>query len=566
MADWSTACLDWEERLTHGRSLVPDLPLFDEPAARALRVFKRLRVPDLIGKPPLGDVCGDWFFPIVAAIFGSYDPVTRQRMLQEFFLLVPKGNSKSSYCGPVMLTAAIVNERPEAEFQIVAPTLNVANIAFRQAVGTVKADPELVKLFHVREHVRQIVHRTTGAVLAIKAADTDTVTGGKVVGTMVDETHVFAKKSNAADIFVELRGALAKRPDGFLLQTTTQSKEPPSGVFRTELANARDVRDGKISLPMLAVLYEYPDEILDGHKWRHDRKLWAMVNPNMGRSVNEDYLDRELEKADSENGSAEQRLLIASQHFNVEIGLRMRGDAWSAADLWEGAGDPTLTLDELLARSEVAVAGIDGGGLDDLFGLAVAGRDKVTKQWLFWAHAWCVKRVLDLRKDIAPKLLDFAGDGDLTICDTGTAIIAGVVEYLVRVRASDLFPARSAIGLDPQAMGPLCDALSDAGFVIASDGAHGQVVAVAQGYKLSSAVWSLEFKLYDSELVHAGRPMMAWCVGNVRAEQKGNAVYMTKETAGKAKIDPLVALLNAAKLMERSPEAVSTCVPEIVFL
>ena len=31
-------------------------------------------------------------------------------------------------------------------------------------------------------------------------------------------------RSNAAEVFVELRGALTKRPDGFLFQTTTQSQ------------------------------------------------------------------------------------------------------------------------------------------------------------------------------------------------------------------------------------------------------------------------------------------------------------------------------------------------------
>jgi hypothetical protein len=27
---WNTACPDWEERLLAGRSLVPDLPLFED--------------------------------------------------------------------------------------------------------------------------------------------------------------------------------------------------------------------------------------------------------------------------------------------------------------------------------------------------------------------------------------------------------------------------------------------------------------------------------------------------------------------------------------------------------
>ena len=42
---------------------------------------------------------------------------------------------------------------------------------------------------------------------------------------------LLAKKPRADQVFVEVRGALAARPDGFLVQLTTQSKEPPAGVF-----------------------------------------------------------------------------------------------------------------------------------------------------------------------------------------------------------------------------------------------------------------------------------------------------------------------------------------------
>ena len=61
--DWDTSCPDWEERILDGRSLVPELPLYEAEAAKALRVFKRLRLPDVIGTPTLGEVCGPWFFP-----------------------------------------------------------------------------------------------------------------------------------------------------------------------------------------------------------------------------------------------------------------------------------------------------------------------------------------------------------------------------------------------------------------------------------------------------------------------------------------------------------------------
>ena len=167
-----------------------------------------------------------------------------------------------------MLTALIRNYRPEAELTLIAPTKDVADRAFRQASGSIRLDAKLSKLFHIQRHVRSITHRTTGAVLLIRAADTDVITGSKSTFTLVDETHVFADHSRAADVFLELRGALAARQDGFLFQITTQSKRSPAGVFRQELHNARDVRDGRLDLPLLPVLYEFPRAMLESDEWR----------------------------------------------------------------------------------------------------------------------------------------------------------------------------------------------------------------------------------------------------------------------------------------------------------
>jgi phage terminase large subunit-like protein len=108
---------------------------------------------------------------------------------------------------------------------------------------------------------------------------------------------------------------------------------------------------------------------------------------------------------------------VLAKYLNVEIGLRLRRDRWRGADHWQAAGDRTLTLESLLERSEVVVIGVDGGGLDDLYGLCVAGRERGTGRWLYWTKAWVWPDALKQRKKIASTLHDFMNDGDLVLCE-----------------------------------------------------------------------------------------------------------------------------------------------------
>src|ERR1019366_2281023 len=412
---WDTSCPEWEARLMGGRSLVPELPLFESEAARALRTFKRLHIPDMIGQPTIGEVGGPWLFPIVEAVFGSFDPALGRRIVQEYFLLIAKKNSKTTSGASIMITALLMNTRPDAEFVLIAPTKEIADIALNYAAGIINTDESLQKLFHVQKHIRRITHRGNDARLVVKASDTDVITGGKQVGTLIDELHVLSNKSNAADVIVEIRGALAARPDGFLIFVTTQSKRPPSGVFKAELEKARDIRDGKLQYPMLPILYELPRRLSINDGWKKS-ETWQLVNPNLGRSVDEAYLERELRAA--ERTGKEQLALFASQHFNVEMGVGLLLDRWAGVDHWDEHGDPTLTLKAILERSDVVTVGIDGGGLFDLLGLAIVGRDRVTKQWLVWCHAFAHKDLFDKNKQDVPRFLDFVADKDLTVVGT----------------------------------------------------------------------------------------------------------------------------------------------------
>jgi phage terminase large subunit-like protein len=554
MLTWSTACPDWEERIVEGHSLIPFAPLFPDEADRALAVFKSLVMIDVPNQPRFGEACDEWVFDFVAAIFGSYDASNSRQLINEFFLLISKKNAKSTIAAGIMLTALILNWRDYNELLILAPTIEVANNSFGPAAGMVRASADLSDLLHVIEHQRTIKHLVSNAELKIVAADSDTAAGKKAGFILVEELWLFGKKPRAAAMLREALGGLAARPEGFAAFITTHSDEPPAGVFKDRLEYYRDVRDGIIvDNASLGVLYEWPGKMLEAEAYL-DPANFGITNPNLGRSVSREWLVAELAKV--MRGEGEGKQIFLAKHLNVEIGLRLRRDRWRGADYWEGAADKTLTFETLLERCDVVVAAGDGGGLDDLFGFCALGRERATKRWLYWSHAWVHRSVLLLRKDIAPALEGFAKDGDLTICEDIGEDIIGFVGYCERIRAAGLFPEMGAIGLDPAQVAMLVDALADADFTIAQLGTPGEVVSISQGaVNMLSAIKGLERKLAEGSAVHAGSPLMDFCVGNAKAELRGNAVIITKAQTGSAKIDPLIAAFCATKLMERNPEA-----------
>lgn len=545
LPDWTTACPDWEKRIVAKESLMPCKPLFPEVADIALKIFNELILVDVMDSPKMGDVTLQWVLDFVQAIFGAYDPVEKKRLIREFFLLISKKNTKSTIAAGIMMTALILNDRMSAELIILAPTKEVADNSFNPIRDFIRADPELSEMLNISEHTKTVTHLGTGATLKVIAAESNAAAGKKASIILIDEIWLFGKRANAESMFREAKGGLASRPEGCVIYLSTMSDEVPCGVFKQLLDYARDIRDGiKVNKQFLPLIYEFPKWMLEAGEHLKIENFY-ITNPNLGASVDLDYLINEFEKV-KDAGEESLRDFLA-KHLNVEIGMNLRANRWAGAEYWLQQSK-NFTLSKLIDQSDVITAGIDGGGLDDLLGFAVLGRHAKSRKWWLWNHAWCLRIALERRKENAPKYLDFEKEGSLTIVDSVGPDIDQLAQYAKQVYDSGKL---DKIGLDPLGLGGLLDGLLAVGIP------QEQMIAVAQGYKLAGYIQTTERKLAEGNLYHAGQDLMTWCAGNARIVMKGNGMMISKQESGTAKIDPLIATFNAVALLSLNPEPIN---------
>ena len=554
------ACPDWWEKIQAGETPMASVPLNEARAAKALAFFNRLRLPDVAGNPPLSEACGQWFRDILCAFLASEDPKTKQRLVWELLCMVPKKNSKTTYVAALGLTALFMEEAPNRQMLLVAPSQNISERCFDQAQGMIRLDQRLKAIFKVQDHLKCIERRKTGTKLDVKTFDTSIVTGEIPVLTIIDELHELGKKAKAAAVMQQIRGGGITMQGGQVLMITTQSDEQPAGIWKTELAKARAVRDGHAGdTPiLLPVIYEFPTELQRNQAYWRDQRHWPPLLPNLGKSIDPQRLAADYENNGRATEEAEQ--IWASQHLNIEIGVGLADERWRGADFWEGGAlEAIANLDELLARCEVATIGGDGGGMDDLLGAAVIGREKKTRHWLCWNHAWAHRNVLSVRKDIAPALRDFSNEGSLTVCNSAAELVAGFGGVFERVLRTGLLPKKDAVGLDPNNVAAIIEDLTGRGM------GDEMLRRLGQGPRLSPAWWGIEFKLADGTFFHGGTTMMNWVVGNAKVVRRDNAIMITKQVSGNAKIDPLIATGCAAILMSWNPEPAKTPRYQMIF-
>jgi phage terminase large subunit-like protein len=354
----------------------------------------------------------------------------------------------------------------------------------------------------------------------IKAADTDVITGSKATFILVDETHVFAKKAKAADVFVEIRGSLAARPTGSCCRSRPSRRNRRRRLSPAELTNRarRARRQGHPAAaadPVRAA--GQGRRTAEGRQGWQDPALWPLINPNMDRRSIRRSSTR-TDQGEARTGAAEAGAAGIAALQRRRSASSFASDRWAGAEFWARSAGSSHQPRRTAARSEVVVVGIDGGGLDDLLGLW-RHRPREERPGSGWSGAMhgrtrsCSSGAMEDRL----ALKDFEAEGTLTIVEKPGDDVTEVCDIVMQCEESGKLAEKHAIAVDAAGISDIFNELTSEERGIEPE----RIVGIDQGWKLNGAIKTAERKVAGGELIHDGSKLMNWCVGNAKAEQRG---------------------------------------------
>lgn len=351
-------------------SPIPDPFGYGEEAVQFLRLLKH---PASTARKRMFQLT-HWQERIVRRIYGARH-ADGSRIIKEVFLLIPRGNRKTSLAAALALLHLLGPERlPAGQIIFAACDREQAGIGFKEAANIIRQDARLVRATKINEALnsaKQITNLSDGSTLKAVSSDGKAQHGYTPTFVLVDEIHAWRGR----DLWEAITSGMVKRAGGLLVVATTAGRGR-EGLAAERYAYARKVALGDVVNPeYLPILFE-PQE---GDDWT-DEALWHRVNPGLafGFPTLEGLRSKAREAADN---PAE---MYAFRQFNLNEWM---GNSTTPLFNFETYDDRQFTDDEADLEELPCYLGVDYAQSGDLAAIVAAWRHddgQVTiKPWFF---------------------------------------------------------------------------------------------------------------------------------------------------------------------------------------
>ncbi len=474
-----------------------------------------------------------WQRCFVANLFGwrrAGPDGTTIRRFAEALLYVPRKNGKTPLAAAIALYVLFCDQEAGQQNYVAAADREQAGKLFRQCKGMVEARDELSSrcdIFGGRAEAGQsksIVLKRDGSFLQVLSADANSKHGQNSHLVIVDELHAQPNR-DLVDVLTTST-ASANRHQPLTLYLTTADHNRPSicnEVYRRACAVRDAVPGGPGDDPaFLPAVWDVPKAC----DWRGE-DVWAQANPNLGVSVNLDYLRREAKKAET---NLPYRGTFCRLHLNMQTDA-----AEGAIDLLQWDAMAGNVDDEDLAGRD-CWGGLDLSSTTDLsaFALVFPLEDEdermAVRVWMWAPGATAHRRS---REDRVP-YESWGEEGFVTLTD-GNAIDHDIIRRDVS-EICERYNVKS-IGADQYNAVQLLIQLRGDGLPVEKFG---------QGFfSMSPAVKALLTLIAEGRLLHGGNPALRWMAGNFMLDKDPAENLKPTKKRSPDRIDGMVALTMA---------------------
>jgi phage terminase large subunit-like protein len=467
---------------------------------------------------------------IVGSIFGWKMP-TGYRRFREAYVEEGKGNAKTPLAAGIGLYGLTLDGEMAAEIYSVATGIEQARICWRDADRMVDASPELGEL--VYRSADNLSYAATYSWFRPLTKEKRGKSGPRPHMVFFDEEHEYAD----AVVVNKMRAGMKRRKQPLSMGITN------SGFDRTSICwqhheQARRMLEGVVDDPRL---FAYVCGLDEGDDPLTDKTCHIKANPNLGTIITQEYLDRQVENAQS----------IPSETSTV---LRLNFCVWTSAHTpawpmakWHACGKTLTVTDEDLVGCP-CYGGLDLGQTDD---------------FAAWARLWDLGAFLALKMRFwLPRAAllkypdrpyaEWERAGLLTVTDGDTTDDDLVEETVLDDARTD---GILEIAYDKRFAHQLALHLQGAGITM---------VDTPQGYALNESIRSVQKMINATELAHGNNLIMTWMMDHsVLRHGRYKQVRLDKESA-REKIDGPSALVMANARRIAAPPEVPADDPDLV--
>lgn len=463
---------------------------------------------------------------IVAMIFGWKLKKNDRRRFKYAYIEMARKQGKSTLAAAIAILLFMAEY--SAEVYTIATKRDQAKIVFNMAKKLIQETYWLSKEATIQQHNISILSRYSK--FEPLSSDARKQDGSSPSCTIVDEYHEHPDDS----MYNVMKSGMGARKQPLHFTITTAGFDKSSPCYRLRETCIKVLEGSLEDDSMFAMIFTLDEE----DDWE-DTNTWVKANPNLGITVELDYLLNEYNQA---KNNPTQVVNFMTKNLNI---WTQASAVWIKDKDWMAC--PSV-IDEEELKGAICFGGLDLAKTIDINSLCLlfpnpdADRSEMDfkAKWWFWMPE---DAILNNKDGI--NYTTWVHEGWIETTPGREVDYSYIIEKIAHLHTIYNI---SDIAYDPY--------MANASIVQGLEKDHNIVMTTfPQGFKyLSEPTAYIENLVVGRRLNHGGNPVARWMCGNVETQMNPEGLVKMSKKASKHKIDGMYALANAIAVWQSTRE------------